>query len=141
MDLTRKELVNADPATVWKTVVEVERWPEFMGHIDAVRRHDGEQLGMGSTATLSQPRLPDAVWTVDEFVPETSFRWSARLLGMDWSANHVVEPAQGGTSLTLSISVAGWPARLLKPFLERAAKHALAQEIAGFRAASEDRMQ
>ena len=71
MKLSRAEDVEADAETVWAFAIDVERWPEVMNHIDRVRRHSQGAFGLGSSATLEQPRLPPTVWTVDEFKPGT----------------------------------------------------------------------
>ncbi len=136
MELSRQDILSSAPDVVWSFVSDVERWPTVMRHITRVRRHERGLLGMGSTATLSQPGLPDAVWTVDEFVPGVSFRWWARFLGMRWTADHVVDATQqGGTRLTLAVSAEGLVVMLLRPLVSLAARRALRWELEGFRSA------
>ncbi len=138
MEVTRQAVIHADPATVWAFAVDVERWPAVMSHIDRISRHDDSPLRIGSAATLELHGLPEAVWTVDSFTPATRFRWSARLLGMQWSADHLVEPHNAETTLlTLSVSASHWQARLLQPLLRWQANRALEHEFAGFRTACE----
>ncbi len=108
-----------------------------MSHINSISRNDSGPFGVGSTATIRQPGLPATVWTVDEFRPDTSFRWWAEFFGMRWSADHVVESATDGKILlTLSITVTGWPVSLLSPLLTRQARKAINTEFDAFRNAS-----
>ena len=62
----------------------------------------------GATATIAQPRLPKATWTVTEIEPGHHFTWESSAPGMRFTGHHVVEPdGAGGSRVNLGIDQQG----------------------------------
>ncbi|GGM70820.1 hypothetical protein GCM10011609_03110 [Lentzea pudingi] len=99
--------IAAPPERVWAVLIDVERWPERIPTVDSVELLTEGPFAVGSRARLRQPRLPEAVWTVTELTPGTSYTWESRSPGVLGVASHVVEPHPGGTRLTLAVNVSG----------------------------------
>lgn len=99
--------IAAPPERVWAVLIDVERWPERIPTVDSVELLTGGPFAVGSRARLRQPKLPEAVWTVTELTPGTSYTWESKSPGVLGIASHVVEPHPHGTRLTLAVSVSG----------------------------------
>ncbi len=132
----RTETIDATPSAVWAALTDVERWPDTMRHIRRITRIDEGPFGLGSQARIAQPGMGSAIWTVDEFEPGVRFRWHGEPAGMQWTADHVIEPDAVGCQVTLTVTASGSRARLLGPIVRAAARRALREEIAGLRTAA-----
>lgn len=132
----RTETIDATMDAVWAALIDVERWPDTMRHISRIKRIDEGPFGLGSQARIAQPGMGSAVWTVDEFEPGVRFRWSGEPAGMQWTADHFIEPDAVGCRVTLAVTADGSRARLFAPLVRAAARRALREEIAGLRTAA-----
>lgn len=131
--------IDAPPAVVWETTIDLDRWPEWTPTVHSVRRLDAGPLGVGSVALLRQPGLPEARWVVTALAPGSRFGWETRVRAMHFVASHFIEPEGDGTRNTLSVAATGWPLRLLGPILERKMAAALQAENSGLKAWCESR--
>jgi uncharacterized protein YndB with AHSA1/START domain len=109
MHIERSIDIAAPPALVWSIFIDVERWHEWTASITSVTRLDQGPLAVGSRARVLQPLIRPAVFEVTEFTPGRSFAWSTSNGGVRALANHVVEPAPGGTRATISLDFQGFP--------------------------------
>ena len=126
--------IDAPPEDVWQVTVEIERLPEWTPTITAVRRLSDGPLSVGSQATLSQPGLPDATWTVTVLEQNRRFTWRTQVRGMKMVASHEIMPDEdGGTHNLLCVELSGLTARLLWPVLRSSIGRALAQENVGLK--------
>src|SRR5262245_45693421 len=112
--------VDAPARQVFEVYADVERWPEWTSSVTSVERLDQGPLQIGSRARVRQPKLPVAVWTVNEIAPGTAFVWVARGPGVRTTGSHVVTPRAGGQSCTVTASLE--QAGLLGPLLGRLTK-------------------
>jgi hypothetical protein len=79
-----------------------------------------------------------AVWTVTEYADGRSFTWEADMLpGLHIVAGHIVEPEDGGTSLTLSLNSTGPTVLLMWLALRRIFTRNTQGEAAGLKAYAE----
>jgi uncharacterized membrane protein len=105
--------VDAPAERVWAVMSDVERWPEWTASITSVQRLEAGPLRIGARARIVQPKLRPMVWTVTALVPNHSFTWVMSAAGTTGTADHRIEPAQGGVSVTLSIRNTGLLAPLV----------------------------
>lgn len=127
--------IDAPIETVWAATIDIERWPDITPTMNKIERLDDGPIRIGSRATIRQPRLPKAVWTVTELDPPVTFRWHGRMIGVDWRAAHLHEPLGDDRSkLTLTVDGAGIAATLLGPVLKGQIAAGIASEAAGFKA-------
>lgn len=129
--------IAAPADIVWAVTEDVERWPEWVPTITAVRRLDDGPFGLGSTARIKQPAQPESDWTVTEHLRGERFTWETRRPGLRMAASHEVRQEESGTSSTLRLKASGVVAVLLLPLLRAVIRRALAQENRSLKARCE----
>lgn len=107
--------INAPVDVVWRTIAELERWPEWTPTMTSVKPSGGDGLRVGDTAEVVQPKQRDRVWTITEVKEGESFTWEARDPGgLRVSASHTATPGPDGTTVVeLALDVAGPKALLV----------------------------
>ncbi len=129
--------VDAPTDDVWRLFVDVERWPELTESIREVSRIDSGPLRVGSEALIKQPGLARARWKVTELDPGRSFTWETAAAGVTSVGAHLVEPGEGGSTITLSLRQTGPMARLVGWLLGSRINRYLSMELEGFRRRAE----
>ncbi|MFC0629402.1 SRPBCC family protein [Kribbella deserti] len=99
--------IDAPAERVWEIYSDVERWPEWTGTVTSVERLDPGQLRIGARTRIRQPRLPTAIWTVTEWVPNEYFAWTSTAPGIKTTGGHRLESTPAGTLVTASIDQLG----------------------------------
>lgn len=131
--------VDATPDDVWAVVADVESWPSITDSMDEVQVTSEGPFGVGSTAKVKQPKIPQLTWTVTDWRAGRSFVWQTKSLGVTIIAMHEVQATSEGTRLTLGIRQRG----LLSPLIEltsgKRTKQYVQMELAGTKRAAEER--
>lgn len=123
---------------VWRALVDVESWPDWMTSYTRVRRLDPGPLAAGSTAKVEQPGLTPAVFRVIDLTPRVEFTWVSTTAGVRTTARHLALPrADGGTNITLQVTQRGLLAPLVAPILGRKIRAFLQIEAAALCRAAE----
>lgn len=125
--------VDAPADQVWRTVEDVEKWPEWTPTMTEIRRLDDGDLRVGSRVEIRQPKQPVRTWTVTELTEGRSFTWTSTGRGMRLSADHVVTTDNGTTLVELTFSVAG-PLAPLAALAGKAVRTAVDTEAASLKA-------
>jgi uncharacterized membrane protein len=128
--------VAAPTEAVWRLFVDVERWPDLTESMRQVRRLDSGPLRVGSEASIKQPGLARARWKVTELEPGKSFTWESAAIGVTTVGGHVVEPDEGGSTITLFLRQTGPLAGVVERLLGARATRYLSMELEGFRRAA-----
>ena len=130
--------IAAPPARVWQVLSDVERWADWTDTVRWVRRLDDGPLRTGSTAKISQPKIPTVDYVVTELEPGTSFTWVSGGTAARTTASHVLEPLPGGgTRVTLSVRQEGVLGSVVGRLYRGVTDRYLATEAAGLKARSE----
>ena len=95
-----------------------------MDAVDPERRPAGQgAFGLDSTAKVKSKGFPKSLLKVTEFSPGRSFVWEGTGgIAMRVLMSHVVEPADGGSRVTLSIIPTGPAATLMGWLVVRMSK-------------------
>jgi hypothetical protein len=137
MMLENQKHIDAPQSIVWSVTENIQRWPQWTPTVENVKRLDDEPFGVGSTALIKQPGLPEAEWRVTELTKGEGFTWEARILGIRTVATHELAPVGTGTRSILRIEMFGIAAALLWPLIRASAQKSLEQENAGLKAECE----
>jgi uncharacterized membrane protein len=90
--------ITADPEAVWEVMSNVERWPDWNESVRSVQLLDRGGLWPGQRARIRQPRLPVAIWTVEQIEHGRSFSWRSDTTGLRSVGEHTVEAKDPDTS-------------------------------------------
>lgn len=108
MQTVERVLIQANPAAIWQTLTDVERWPRWTPTVLAVQPLTDHRLRVGSRYRVTQPKLRPAVYEVTECVPHQAFTWVQRAPGATMIADHRLTAFDGaGTEVELSFSTEG----------------------------------
>lgn len=125
--------IDAPADLVWRTVKDVEKWPEWTPTMTEVRLR-GDDLRAGSVASVRQPKQPVRTWTVTALNEGRSFTWASAARGLRMSADHVVTEENGRTTVLLTFALSGPMARLANLLTGRFIRQAIATEAASLKA-------
>jgi uncharacterized protein YndB with AHSA1/START domain len=131
--------IDATPATVWRIMTDVQRWPEWTASVRRVERLDAGDLATGSRARLwIKGSMTASTWTVTRIAPGASFSWESRILpGVTSIADHEIAPRDGGVRVTLRVSMRGPLAGVAARALNRVSNENLDLESQGLKRAAE----
>jgi len=130
--------VAAPPERVWEVLVDVEKWPEWTDSVSSVRLLGDGPLAVGSRVEVSQPRIPQGIYTVTALDPGRAFTWEQRQPGSTVSAHHECTPLpDGGTRVELSVVMSGALGGVVGRLYRRLTERYLAMEAAGLKARAE----
>lgn len=124
--------VDAPAELVWRTVKDVEKWPEWTPTMTEINLQGGD-LHRGGSAIVRQPKQPARTWTVTELTEGRSFTWISTGRGLRMSADHVVSEEGGRTTVLLSFSMAGPLAPLASLLAGKLVRQAIATEAASLK--------
>jgi uncharacterized membrane protein len=99
--------INAPAQRVFRTLCDVEKWPEWMPTMQSVQRMDGGPFAIGSRTRVVQPKLRPTVWQVSAMDADANFTWVAKSPGLRMEAGHAVETAGAGCLVSLTIAMSG----------------------------------
>ena len=125
--------VNAPATTMWATTIDVENWSAWTPTVEKTTRLDSGPFGVGSSARMKQPNLPEAVWTVTSIAQGQGFVWETHMRGMRFIATHHTTPTSTGCTNLLALELKGVLAFLLWPIAKRQALQTLATENNGLK--------
>lgn len=125
--------IDAPADLVWRTVKDVEKWPEWTPTMTEVRLRGGG-LRAGSAASVRQPKQPARTWTVTALNEGRSFTWASTGRGLRMSADHVVTEENGHTTVLLTFDLSGPMAPLVSLLAGRLIRQAIVTEAASLKA-------
>ena len=132
--------VDAAPATVWRVLTDVESWPTWSASMTAVERLQQGELGVGSSARVTQPKLKAAVYTVTECEPGRSFVWEMKAAGLQVRAGHFVEErGEGRARMVLGVEQTGVLSGLVSMFYGKLTRQYVVMEAEVLKKAAEAR--
>lgn len=126
-------VIAASADHAFEVYADVECWPEWTASMTTVKRLDSGQFGIGSSARIKQPRLPEVVWTVTEFEPGRSFSWVARSPGVRSTGRHSVDSVGDRCIARLSVEQQGPVGLVIGVLTRRLTRRYLMLEAAGLK--------
>ncbi|MEY9933495.1 uncharacterized protein YndB with AHSA1/START domain [Catenulispora sp. GP43] len=130
--------IDAAPATVWRTLTDVESWPKWSASMTTVERLQQGELAAGSSARVTQPKLKAAVYTVTECEPGKSFVWEMKTTGVKVRAVHSVEDrGEGRARMVLGVEQTGALSGLVSMLYGKLTRQYVVMEAEGLKKAAE----
>lgn len=130
--------VDAPPERVWAVMTNVAAWPQWTASVTEATRLDSGHFDVGSRVRIRQPRLPVAVWTVEEVESGRSFTWVTGLPGFRSRAHHLVERRREGSRVTLEIDQRGLVGEVVGRFMANLTERYLNLEAVGLKRRAEE---
>ena len=106
--------------------------------VSEAKRLDTGHFDVGSRVRLRQPRLPVAVWTVEEVEPGRSFTWPSGRPGFRSTGRHLVERRRGGSRVTLELEQRGVVGELVGRWMAGLVDRYVNLEAVGLKRRSEE---
>jgi uncharacterized protein YndB with AHSA1/START domain len=125
--------IAAPPERVWAETIDIERWPEWTPTVKYAKRLDAGPITVGSRVRIDQPKLPPALWVVQELEPGRRMKLKSGLPGMFAIAHHRIEPRGTRTMVHLSIEFTGLFGGLLARWTRDMNHRYLALEASGLK--------
>jgi uncharacterized membrane protein len=131
--------IDAPLDTVWATLIDLGRWPEWTESIQEVSWLEGGALAKGSRVRIKQPSIPAQVWVVSEVQPGASFSWTSKALGVTTLGCHALtQAADGHVTVTLGIDQSGLLAPVMGLLAGARARRYVQMEADGLKKRSEE---
>lgn len=121
------------PATVWRVLEDVARWPLWTPTVTAARALSSGAFGVGRRYALKQPAQREAVWEVTDIEAGRFFAWERVGARLHYRAEHALSRSDTGTRSLLRLQVRGASTALAKPFLAPVFSMALRLENRGLK--------
>ncbi|GAA2034434.1 hypothetical protein GCM10009839_38700 [Catenulispora yoronensis] len=130
--------VDAAPDVVWRTLTDVESWPNWTASMTSVERLQQGEVGVGSSARVTQPKLKAAVYTVTDCEPGKSFTWEMRTTGVKVRAGHSLEAlSEDRTRMVLIVEQTGSLSGLIEAIFGKRTRQYVSMEAEGLKNAAE----
>lgn len=138
MTISITEHIDAAPATVWKVMHDVERWPEWTPSVTSAELLDSGPLTVGSRVRMKQPKLPASELTVTELEENRGFTWVSQTPGLLATGRHEIEPEGSGSRVALSMSFEGTLGPLVELLVRDLTQRYVRMEADGLKTRSEN---
>jgi hypothetical protein len=125
--------IRAAQELVWRVTIDVGSWPLWSPVMEKIVRKDSGDFKAGSSALIKQKLLPETRWVVTELIPNKSFSWKAKALGIEMVATHILIPGDSGVISILRIEMLAWMIRLFGPVMKKLIARALKEENWGLK--------
>jgi uncharacterized membrane protein len=130
--------IDAPREVVWRTLMDVARWPTWTASMTNVEPLDDGPLAVGHRVRIKQPMLPAMIWTVSVLEPEQSFAWTSSSGGVHTTGVHeVTDAATGGVTVRLAIDDRGALAPLVRLLVGRRGRRYVQMEAEGLKRRAE----
>lgn len=135
----KTSIINALPGDIFKVLMDFGRWEQWTASITEMSILDNGRRGMGARIKILQPKLPPAIWTVTECLPEKSLTWEKKSFGLVMLSEHLVLTGNNGTSVTIRMTYQGPLAGLFYMLTHALTDRYMTMEIEGLKRECEKR--
>ena len=129
----KTSLINALPGDIFKVLMDFGQWEQWTASITEMSILDNGRPGTGARIRILQPKLPPAIWTVTEILPDKSFTWEKRSFGLVMRSEHLVFTGNNGTSVTIRMTYQGPLAGLFYRLTHSLTDRYMTMEIEGLK--------
>ena len=135
----KTSVINAHPGNIFKVLMDVGQWKQWTASITEMSILDNGRPGTGARIKVLQPKLPPAIWTVTECLPDSSLTWEKRSFGLVMLSEHFVLTGNNEASVTIRITYQGPLAGLFYMLTHSLTDRYMTMEIDGLKRECEKR--
>jgi uncharacterized membrane protein len=131
--ITKSLTIAADTEDVFNVLSDIENWNLWTKSITKISFIKNSRFMVGGKATVLQPKLSLAEWTITEIIENKSFSWHKKSFGLTMTAKHIVESTPNGTVAQIEMIYEGLFASLIYRFTSKLTAEYLTMEINGLK--------
>jgi len=135
----KTSVINALPGDIFKVLMDFGQWKQWTASITEMSVLNNDRPGTGARIKVLQPKLPPAIWTITESLPERSLTWEKRSFGLVMLSEHLVVTGNNGTSVTIRMTYQGPLASLFYVLTRSLTDRYMMMEIDGLKRECEKR--
>jgi hypothetical protein len=131
--ISKNTIVDTDVSTVFSVLADIENWNSWTRSVTRISYLEHNKFQVGDKATVIQPKLSPALWTIAEIIPNKSFVWQTNSYGVKMTAKHILKETSRGTFIEHQVIYEGLFARLFYKLTTKLTNRYLAMEIMGLK--------
>jgi hypothetical protein len=103
----KTSVIKALPGDVFKVLMDFGQWNQWTASITEMSILNNERPETGARIKILQPKLPPAIWTITESLPDKSLTLGKRSFGLVMLSEHLVVTGNNGTSVIIRMTYQG----------------------------------
>lgn len=135
----KTSVINALPGDIFKVLMDFRRWNQWTASIIEMSVLNNDRPGIGARIKTLQPKLPPAIWTITESLPDRSLTWEKRSFGLVMLSEHLISTSNNMTSVIIRITYQGPLAGLFYMLTHSLTDRYMTMEINGLKRECEKR--
>ena len=132
-------VINALSGDIFKVLMDFGQWNQWTASITEMSVLNNDRPGTGARIKILQPKLPPAIWTITESLPDRSLTWEKRSFGLVMLSELLVVTGNNGASVTIRITYQGPLASLFYMLTRSLTDRYMTMEIDGLKRECEKR--
>lgn len=125
--------IDSSAETIWKTLIDVENWPNITPSITSITPLDGSPIATGNRYRVVQPKLRPTTYVVTHLEPCRNFTWEASSFGYKIMAEHLIRESATTCELVIRLSFHGLLAPIIGLIAGATTKEYIELESEGFK--------
>jgi hypothetical protein len=135
----KTSVINALPGDIFKVLMDFGQWNQWTASITGMSILNNDRPGTGARIKVLQPKLPPAIWTITESLPDRSLTWEKRSFGLFMLSEHLLVTGNNGTSVIIRMTYKGPLAGLFYMLTRSLTDRYMTMEIDGLKRECEKR--
>lgn len=103
----KTSVINAHPGDIFKVLMDFGQWNQWTASITGMSILNNDRPGTGARIKVLQPKLPPAIWTITESLPDRSLTWEKRSFGLFMRSEHLIITDNNKVTVTIRMTYKG----------------------------------
>jgi len=135
----KTSVINAMPGDIFKVLMNFEQWNQWTASITEMSILNNDRPGMRARIKILQPKLPPAIWTITESLPDKSLTLEKRSFGLVMLSEHLISTSNNMASIIIRMTYQGPLAGLFYMLTHSLTDRYMTMEIYGLKRECEKR--
>ena len=135
----KTSVINALPGDIFNVLMDFGQWNQWTASITGMSLLNNDRPGTGARIKVLQPKLPPAIWTITESLPDRSLTWEKRSFGLVMLSEHLIVTGNNKTSVIIRMTYQGPLAGLFYMLTHSLTDRYMTMEINGLKRECEKR--